>query len=121
MADALETLQHKLAENERQISDLVNREEILRRNNEHLSYAIELLKSQHQSNQQETVEVKKTLKDTVIDVFKDGGKFTIEDAWNKVSEQGIITTKATINTTLYNLANKGILSRPEPGIYEKHS
>lgn len=122
MSDALKTLEIKFSENEKKLSALVNEAEILKKNNEHLAYSIEVLKKQsleeHQSNQENNTD-KKTLRATVLDIFKDDELITVGEAWERVKEQGFDTTRATINTTMHTLVKTGALTRPEIGQYKK--
>jgi hypothetical protein len=139
MANALETLELRLSENtkrltaiDNQISDLLKESEEIKKNNEHLNYSISIINSPVtyrvisvninnllpvESNHGK--DVKKTLRETILDVIKDGESIKVGDAWYRVTTAGINTTRATINATLHTLVKDKVLVRPAIGFYKK--
>ncbi len=131
MNKALETLETQLSENLKQLSSLMREVEIIKKNNEHLTYAIGLIKKPSPVIRQlKTITVlptvgpylekdNKTLRAVVLGVIKNGESITVGDAWERVKAERADTTRATINATLHNLVKKGDLVKPEIGQYKK--
>ena len=130
MNDALKKLEDELAKNQGLLSDLTQQIENIQNNNEHLMYTIALLKKspstrnghivpQSHSVTNPIIAGKKTLRATILDSIGSDEKVTIGDVWSRVTETGISTSKATINTTMAGFVNKKVLVRTGLGIYKK--
>lgn len=130
MNDPLKTLESILEENNKKLSDLLKEAEIIKKNNEHLAYSISLIKPQfnHDGSNVKVYHTilhdaaetgKKTLRSVVLEITKDGKPITVGEAWERVTEQKINTTRATVNATLHNLVKRGDLIQPETGVYKK--
>lgn len=122
MNESTKKIEQKIALNQQLIEDkknkatlLLKEAEKLTRDNEHLSFSLGFLSENHSSANID----KKPIRSVLLDLIQDGETVTIDDAWDRVDKYGIETTKATINTTLYNLSNEGFLVRPSKGLYKK--
>jgi len=139
MNEAISTLESKYAENENRLTEiqkaidlLMQESETIKQNNGHLAYSINLIKNPTVSQGRRRVVLtggiltnvegnseKKTLRATLLDVINKGETISVNDAWERVRQQGIETTRATVNTSLYNLVQRGYLVKPEAGRYKK--
>src|SRR5450759_2502766 len=129
MNEALATLETEFSENEKRLSIIKNEiaalmqeSEIIKKNNEHIAYSIGLIKKplinmpvKQNTRVFQTILVgneevgKKTLRATVLDIIKDGESISVGSAWERVTKEGINTTRATVNSTLHNLVKRGDL------------
>ena len=141
MSDALQTLKATLAKNQKrildidaQVSELKNEYDLLKKNNEHISFSINLLDTgaisrvrRNAVNKPESQEIdaantdKGTLRATVRNVIDIGESIDVAGVWERVTAKGIDTTRASINTTMHILAKKGFLERTEIGLYKRIS
>ena len=130
MNDALKKLEDELAKNQGLLSDFMQQIENIQNNNEHLMYTIALLKKspstrngpivpQSHSVTNPIITGKKTLRATILDSIGSDEKVTVGDVWSRVTEAGINTTKATVNTTMAGFVNKAVLVRAGLGVYKK--
>jgi len=127
MNESIVKLEKKYSVNQQLIDDKKNKVALLldevvklEQENEHIAFSLGFLKSQIDSNGQSRLDSdKKSLRAMLLDLIKNGETVTIDEAWNRVSEYGIDTTKPTINTTLHILFNDGLLEKPSKGLYKK--
>lgn len=141
MNEALKTLETEFSENEKRISNieseiasLMQQAEIIKKNNEHLSYSIALIEKQSGkptsiriNRVSKPVEIKDevsgkvTLRSALRDILNEGNPVGVSYAWEKVTALGIKTTRASVNSSLHNLVKKGDLVQPDVGLYQKAS
>jgi hypothetical protein len=102
-----------------EITALMQEAEAIKKKNEHLTYCLSLLGKEIESTEQPVSSRKTSLRDIVLDAIEENESVTIDEAWDRVKKNGINTTKATINSTLFSLFTNRKLVRPEVGIYRK--
>ena len=107
----------RLAAIQAEITELNKERDAIVEGNDHLGYALSLINGSPINESVGTE--RKTLRATLLDIYEAGTPISVGDAWKFVEAQGITTTRATVNTTLHVLAQKGLLKQPAPGMYQK--
>ena len=114
MDNDVSKLENQLIDNKQKIA-------LLAKENEHISFCLDLLKKQPTNIKQQTFfnETKKSLRSQLFDLINVGETITINEAWQRTSKDGIPSNKASINTALHQLAGEGLLQKPSKGLYKK--
>lgn len=103
------------------ISSANSKKEEVLEENQHIEFTYNYLVSVAPVSTQTNIESneKQTIGAFLLETIHEGESVTVDDAWNRVTNAGAETTKATVNTTLYNMEKKGIFEKVSLGVYKR--